>query len=135
MEASWFSKNGKTITGDYLSEFVTILRIKIKKKRRDVLAKDLEFLRDNALIHTSRIVMNSNSGFRVGIVETFTLYSRCSSLGLLSVLSNKEKSKKTQVSVYCRELREAVTMCFLNGLKVLQARCNKRINLRGEYVE
>lgn len=137
-----FLDKGRTITGDYYSTLLTTLRDKIKEKRRGKLSKGVLFLQDNAPAHKSHVVMQKIRDLGLELLE-HPPYSPDLAPSDYYLFPQLKKSLKGRKFSSNEEVIEAVEVWFaeqeetffLKGLETLQVRCNKCIQLRGEYVE
>ncbi|UYV82869.1 hypothetical protein LAZ67_22001161 [Cordylochernes scorpioides] len=137
-----FLNKGQTITGDYYANFVKQLREAIKEKRRGKLSRKIVYHQDNAPSHRSLQAMATiyYSGFELLPHAPYSPDLAPSDFNLFPHL------KKSLSGIHFRSNEEVIdavtsffesleTSFFLEGIKALEHRWKKCIDLKGDYVE
>ncbi|UYV75024.1 hypothetical protein LAZ67_12002131 [Cordylochernes scorpioides] len=137
-----FLNKGQTITGNYYSNLVKQLREPIKEKRRGKLSRKIVYHQDNAPSHRSLQAMAAiyDSGFELLPHAPYSPDLALSDFHLFPHL------KKTLSGIHFRSAEEVIdavtsffesleTSFFLEGIKALEHRWKKCIDLKGDYVE
>ncbi|UYV72345.1 hypothetical protein LAZ67_9002716 [Cordylochernes scorpioides] len=137
-----FLNKGQTITGDYYSNLVKQLREAIKEKRRGKLSRKIVYHQDNAPSHRSLQAMATiyDSGFELLPHAPYSPDLAPSDFNLFPHL------KKSLSGIHFRSDEEVIdavtsffesleTSFFLEGIKALEHRWKKCIDLKGDYVE
>ncbi|UYV77657.1 hypothetical protein LAZ67_15001833 [Cordylochernes scorpioides] len=131
-----FLNKGQTITGDYYANLVKQLREAIKEKRRGKLSRKIVYHQDNAPSHRSLQAMATiyDSGFELLPHAPYSPDLAPSDFNLFPHL------KKKLSGIHFRSDEEVIdasleTSFFLEGIKALEPRRKKCIDLKGEYVE
>ncbi|UYV80849.1 hypothetical protein LAZ67_19001982 [Cordylochernes scorpioides] len=137
-----FLNKGRTITGNYYAIFVKQLREAINEKRRGKLSRKIVYLQDNAPSHWSLQAMAAiyDSGFELLPHAPYSPDLAPSDFHLFPHL------KKTLSGIHFRsaeEVIDAVTSFFesleisffLEGIKALEHRWKKCIDVKWDYVE
>lgn len=142
MEKSEFREKGKTITGAYYAALLDRLNDAIKEKRPHLKKKKVLFHQDNASAHKSMIAMAKIHELRYELLPhppystdltpcDFLLFPNLKNwLGGKRFTSNEEAINET--NAYFEELDKSY---FSGGLKKLESRWTKCIELKGDYVE
>lgn len=137
-----YLEKGKTITGQYYAALLDQLNDNIKEKRPHLKKKKVLFLQDNAPVHTSTIAMAKFHELRFELLphppyspdlapSDFFLFPNLKKwLGGKRFTSNDEIIDAT--NSYFEDLDKSY---FLNGIKQLEYRLTKCIELKGDYVE
>jgi [histone H3]-lysine36 N-dimethyltransferase SETMAR len=137
-----YLQKGRTITGQYYSDLLTRFDAVLKEKRPRLQRKKLLFHQDNAPAHSSRIVASKLTELRYELVrhppyspdlapsDFFLLPNLKKSLAGKRFASNEEVIAATHT--YFADFE---TSYFSDGLKRLEHRLKKCIDLRGDYVE
>ncbi|UYV68774.1 hypothetical protein LAZ67_6000819 [Cordylochernes scorpioides] len=134
--------SGQTITGNYYEILVKQLREAIKEKRRGKLSRKIVYHQDNAPSHRSLQAMAAiyDSGFKL---LPYTPYSPDLALSGFHPFPYLKKSLSAIHFRSDEEVIDAVTSFFesletsffLEGIKALEHRWKKSIDLKGDYVE
>ncbi|UYV82375.1 hypothetical protein LAZ67_21001863 [Cordylochernes scorpioides] len=137
-----FLNKGQTITGDYYANLVKQLREAIKEKRRGKLSRKIVYHQDNAPSHRSLQAMATiyDSGFELLPHAPYSPDLAPSDFHLFPHL------KKSLSGIHFRSDEEVIdavtsffesleTSFFLGGIKALEHRWKKGIDLKGDYVE
>ncbi|UYV79714.1 hypothetical protein LAZ67_18000389 [Cordylochernes scorpioides] len=137
-----FLNKGQTITGDYYANLVKQLREAIKEKRRGKLSRKIVYHQDNAPSHRSLQAMATiyDSGFELLPHAPYSPDLAPSDFKLFPHL------KKSLSGIHFRSDEEVIdavtsffesleTSFFLEGIKALEHRWKKCIDLKGDYVE
>jgi len=137
-----FLEKGKTITGQYYSEVLGRFDAVLKEKRPHFLRKKVLFHHDNAPAHSSHIVGAKLCQLRYELLPhppyspdlapcDYYLFPNLKKwLGGQRFYSNEEAIAATKD--YFAGLDESY---YLEGMKKWQARWEKCISLKGDYVE
>ena len=137
-----YLKKGKTITGNYYATLLDRLNDVIKEKRPHLKKKKVIFLQDNASAHTSTIAMAKFHELRYELLphppyspdlapSDFFLFPNLKKwLAGKKFTSNEEAINET--NAYFEEFPKSY---YLNGIKKLEDRCNKCLELNGDYVK
>ncbi|KAL6257504.1 hypothetical protein P5V15_011074 [Pogonomyrmex californicus] len=137
-----YLEKGKTITGAYYASLLDKLKAEIAKKRPHLKKKKVLFHQDNAPAHTSAVAMTKIHELHFELVDhppyspdlapsDFFLFPRLKvSLGGQRFSSNEEVI--AYVNAY---FAEQDANYYLEGLKRLEYRWEKCIDLKGDYVE
>lgn len=133
---------GQTINAEYYSNLLCRLQEALKEKRRGKLRKGVLFLQDNAPAHKAGKTMNvlKDLGFECIDHPPYSPDLAPSDYflfpNLKKILKGKHFSNDSEViSAAEQYLSDQTSEFFLEGLKKLQKRCAKCVELRGEYVE
>ena len=137
-----YLEKGRTITGQYYSDLLTRFDAVLKEKRPRLQRKKVLFHHDNAPAHSSRIVASKLTELRYELVshapyspdlapsDFFLFPNLKKSLAGKRFGSNEEVI--TATDAYFADLEKSF---FSEGLKRLEHRLKKCIDLRGDYVE
>ena len=137
-----YLEKGKTITGEYYAALLDQLNDKIKEKRQYLKKKKVLFLQDNAPVHTSTIAMAKFHELRYELLphppyspdlapSDFFLFPNLKKwLAGKRFKSNDEVINET--NSYFEEFDKSY---YLDGIKNLEYRLTKCIELKGDYVE
>ncbi|UYV75519.1 hypothetical protein LAZ67_13000470 [Cordylochernes scorpioides] len=136
-----FLNKGQIITGNYYSNLVKQLREPIKEKRRGKLSRKIVYHQDNAPSHRSLQAMAAiyDSGFELLPHAPYSPDLALSDFHLFPHLK-----KKTLSGIHFRSDEEVIdavtsffesleTSFFLEGIKALEHRWKKCIDLKGDY--
>ena len=133
---------GKTINGEYYADLLQSLKAEIKTKRPHLAKKKILFHQDNASIHTCAVAMAKLHELRFELIphppyspdlapsDFFLFPSLKKWLGGRKFSSNV--AVEAAVNNYFSGLDESH---FSDGMKVLEKRWTKCIELKGDYVE
>ncbi|UYV63353.1 hypothetical protein LAZ67_2003826 [Cordylochernes scorpioides] len=137
-----FVNKGQTITGNYYANLVKQLREAIKENRRGKLSKKIVYHQDNAPSHRSLHAMAAiyDSSFELLPHAPYSPDLAPSDFHLFPHL------KKSLSGIHFRSDEEVIdavtsffesleTSFFLEGIKALENRWKKCIDLKGDYVE
>lgn len=137
-----YLERGKTITGVYYAQLIRKLRVAIKEKRRGKLRQGIVFHQDNAPAHTSSVAMTAirECGFELLQHPPYSPDLAPSDFHLFRYLKDSLRGQKfdTDESVihaindWFQELDKTF---FLEGVKALEHRWEKCVELQGDYVE
>lgn len=137
-----YLEKGKTITGEYYASLLDRLSEEIKEKRRHLARKKILFHQDNARVHTCAVAMAKIAELKFELLQhppyspdlapsDYFLFPNLKKwLGGQRFTSNEELIAQT--NAYFEELPKSY---FLDGLKALEKRLDKCIQLKGDYVE
>lgn len=133
---------GSTINAVYYAELLRKVRQAIVEKRRGKLSKGILFLQDNAPVHTARVAKLAlkETGFEEIDHPPYSPDLAPSDYFLFSNLKKDLRGKRFGSD---EEMKAAVQehfdsqnkTYFFNGLKALFKKCNKCIELEGDYIE
>lgn len=133
---------GSTINAVYYAELLRKVRQAIVEKRRGKLSKGILFLQDNAPVHTARVAKLAlkETGFEEIDHPPYSPDLAPSDYFLFSNLKKDLRGKRFGSD---EEMKAAVQehfdsqnkINFFNGLKALFKKCNKCIELEGDYIE
>lgn len=130
------------ITGSYYADLMTKLREAVKEKRRGKLTRGVLLLHDNASSHKSKVAMAAiaNCGFQVLEHPAYSPDLAPCDYYLFPNLKKHLRGKRfmddSEVMSAVNEYFESCdNMYFLTGLKMLQQRYVKCIEMKGSYVE
>lgn len=137
-----YLQKGATITGSYYAEQIQRLREAIKEKRRGKLSAVVLFHQDNAPPHKARVAMAAikEAGFELMEHPPYSPDLAPSDFYLFPRLKEHLRGKKffndseviTAVEAYLATQEKDF---FLNGIRGLEKRWNKCVDLLGDYVE
>lgn len=137
-----FKERNTTVNGTYYASLLHKLRDSIRAKRRGKLTKGVRLLHDNAPVHTAAV---SQAAIReCGFQELeHPPYSPDMAPCDFYLFSNLKKDLRGRRFKDDRELQAAViehfdgktSDYFYKGLELLLDRCNKCIEVRGDYIE
>jgi len=137
-----YLEKGKTITGDYYSELLDRFDTDLKQKRPHLAKKKVLFHQDNARVHTCVVAMGKihKLGYELLLHPAYSpdlapcdyfLFPNLKKwLGGKRFGSNEEVI--TETNAYFESLEKSY---FLEGIKKLEKRWTKCIELKGDYVE
>jgi histone-lysine N-methyltransferase SETMAR len=133
---------GKTINGEYFANLLDQLRQKIREKRPGLAKKKILVHQDNAPCHKSAIAMAKihQLGFELLPHAAYSPDLAPSDFSLFPNLKKFHAGKKfasdleviAASNAYFEELYESA---YKDGIKALEYRWNKCIQLEGDYVE
>ena len=133
---------GRTINAEYYMSLLDELREALKQKRRGKLSRGVLFLQDNAPAHTAHETLRKIRDFGFELVDhpPYSPDLAPSDYHLFPQLKKHLKGTKfhsdSEVIAATEAWLEAQpSEFFYQGLEKLNDRCNKCVNLRGEYVE
>lgn len=137
-----YKKKGETINATSYASTLHNLREEIKKKRRGKLAAGVLLLHDNAPVHTARVSKAAarDCGFEEIQHPPYSPDLAPSDYFLFPDLKKCLRGKRFSDD---EELKSAINgyfagkeeIYFFEGLKKLISRCNKCIDVRGDYIE
>ena len=137
-----YLQSHRTITGKYYSDLLVQLREAIKKKRRGKLARGVIFLQDNAPVHTSRVAQAAlrDCGFQLLPHPPYSPDLAPSDFFLFGKLKKHLCGRRFRDNSELEEAPEAWFAdqnkdFYLEGLKGLQKRLEKCIEVKGDYIE
>ncbi|UYV72817.1 hypothetical protein LAZ67_10000876 [Cordylochernes scorpioides] len=138
-----FLNKGQTITGDYYANLVKQLREAIKEKRRGKLSRKIVYHQDNAPSHRSLQAMATiyDSGFELLPHAPYSPDLAPSDFNLFPHLKKSLsgihfRSDEVVIDAVTSFFFESLeTSFFLEGIKALEHRWKKCIDLKGDYVE
>ncbi|UYV78083.1 hypothetical protein LAZ67_16000046 [Cordylochernes scorpioides] len=137
-----FLNKGQTITGNYYANLVKQLREAIKEKRRGKLSRKIVYHQDNAPSHRSLQAMATiyDSGFELLPHAPHSPDLAPSDFHLFPHLKNSLsgihfRSDKEVIDAVTSFFESLETSFFLEGIKALEHRWKKCIDLKGDYVE
>lgn len=137
-----YLEKGRTITGQYYSELLGRFDAELRKKRPHLLKKKVLFHQDNAPAHSSAVATAKLAELRYELLphppyspdlapSDFFLFPNMKKwLGGKRFTSNEEVITETEA--YFEEFDKSY---FSDGLKLLEYRWTKCIELKGDYVE
>ncbi|XP_023217030.1 histone-lysine N-methyltransferase SETMAR-like [Centruroides sculpturatus] len=137
-----YLEKGKTITGEYYASLLHRLSEEIKEKRPHLKKKKILFHQDNARVHTCAVSMAKITELKFELLphppyspdlapSDFFLFPNLKKwLGGQRFTSNEMVIAQT--NAYFEDLPKSY---FLDGLKKLEKRLEKCIELKGDYVE
>lgn len=137
-----YLQKGQTITGQYYASLLGQLKEKIRQKRPHLQRKKPLFLQDNARVHTCAISMSKIEELKFELIDhppyspdlapsDFFLFPNLKKwLAGQRFTSNEEVIAET--NAYFEDFQKSY---FLDGLKKLEDRLIKCIDLQGDYVE
>ena len=132
----------KTITGEYYANLIRKLRVAIREKRRGMLRRSVLLHQDNAPVHKSRIAMNAiaTAGFEILIHPPYSPDMAPSDYHLFpklkSYLRGRQFSCDSEAISSTNAWFEAQSEeMFKSGVLLLEKRCQKCINVDGDYIE
>lgn len=137
-----YLQKGQTINAEYYCNLLAQLKEALKEKRRGKLRKGILFLQDNAPAHkatrTSDVL--KDLGFKCIEHPPYSPDLAPSDYFLFPNLKKNLKGKKFSedsevISAAEQYFRDQDPDFYLEGLKMLEHRCAKCIQLKGEYVE
>lgn len=137
-----YLERGKTVTGIYYAELIRKLRAVIKEKRRGKLRQGVLLHQDNAPAHTSAVAKAAigECGFELLQHPPYSPDLAPSDFHLFRFLKESLRGQKFEsdenviqaIDDWCEQLHESF---FLDGVKALERRWEKCVELRGDYVE
>ncbi|GBP35549.1 Histone-lysine N-methyltransferase SETMAR [Eumeta japonica] len=137
-----YLEKGKTITGEYYSKLLDRFDVDSKQKRPHLAKKKVLFQQDNARVHTCLVTMAKIHELRYELLphpEYSPDLTPCDYYlfpNLKTWLSGKrfESNEEviTETSAYFESLEKTY---YLEGIKKLEKRWTKCIELKGDYVE
>ena len=137
-----YLKTGETINGGVYSNYLIELKEFLKKKRRRKVSSGVQFLQDNAPSHKAHQTMQLlvDLGFTCVPHPPYSPDLAPSDYHLFPHLKKHLKGKHfPSDEALIAEVEGWFTQqdktFYLQGLEMLQHRCEKCIELRGEYVE
>lgn len=137
-----YLEKGKTITGEYYSKLLDRFDVVLKQKRPHLAKKKVLFHQDNARVHTCLVTMAKIHELRYELLPhpayspdlapcDYYLFPNLKKwLGGKRFESNKEVI--TETNGYFESLEKTY---YLEGIKKLEKRWTKCIELKGDYVE
>jgi len=137
-----YLQKGKTITGEYYSDLLDRFDIELKQKRPNCTKKKVLFHQDNARVHTCVVAMAKFHKLGYELLphpayspdlapsDYFLFPNLKKWLGGKRFGSNEEVIAET--NAYFEGLEKT---CYLEGIKKLEKRWTKCIELKGDYVE
>lgn len=137
-----YLQKGRTITGQYYAELLDRFDADLKQKRPHLAKKKVLFHQDNARVHTCLVSMAKihELGYELlphpayspdlAPCDYFLFPNLKKWLGGKRFGSNEEVISET--NTYFEDLEKTF---FLNGIKMLEKRWTKCIELKGDYVE
>ncbi|GBP03932.1 Histone-lysine N-methyltransferase SETMAR [Eumeta japonica] len=137
-----YLEKGKTITGEYYSKLLNRFDVDLKQKRPHLAKKKVLFHQDNARVHTCLVTMAKIHELRYELLPhpayspdlascDYYLFSNLKKwLGGKRFESNEEVI--TETNAYFESLEK---IYYLEGIKKLEKRWTKCIELNGDYVE
>ena len=137
-----YLEKGRTVTGQYYASLLWQLRANLIKKRHGKVTRGVLYHQDNAPAHKSAVAMAAihNCGFELLDHPPYSPDLAPSDYHLFPQLKKHLKGTKfhsdSEVIAATEAWLEAQpSEFFYQGLEKLNDRCNKCVNLRGEYVE
>lgn len=137
-----YLERGKTVTGNYYAELIRKLRTVIKEKRRGKLRQGVLLHQDNAPAHTSAVAKAAidECGFELLQHPPYSPDLAPSDFHLFRFLKELLRGQKFDsdenvihaIDDWCEGLHESF---FLDGVKALERRWEKCVELSGDYVE
>ena len=133
-----YLERGKTITGVYYAQLIRKLREVIKEKRRGKLRQGVVFHQDNAPAHTSTV---ATAAIRECCFEPpYSPDLAPSDFHMFQNLKDSLRGHKFDsdenvfyaINDWCQQLDKSF---FLDGVKSLEHRWEKYVELQGDYVE
>ncbi|XP_047987147.1 histone-lysine N-methyltransferase SETMAR-like [Leguminivora glycinivorella] len=137
-----FKEPNTTINATYYSTFLTTLKQKIREKRRGMLSKGVRLLHDNAPVHTASVVQIAMKDLGFEQLD-HPPYSPDIAPSDYYLFRDLKKSLRGRHFSTDEELKAAVidffdskdTAYFCKGIELLISRCNKCIEIGGNYIE
>lgn len=137
-----YMPKGQTITGHYYANLIPKVREAIKEKRRGKLASGVLFLQDNAPAHRSEVALNAihSAGFEILEHPAYSPDLAPSDFHLFPKLKEHIRGTKFDdddaVMAAVEEFFECQEKYFFSeGIRKLEKRYSKCIDLEGDYVE
>ena len=137
-----YLEHGQTITGEYYSQLLIRLRDAIKQKRRGKVSQGVIILQDNAPSHTAHVAKATmeRCGFELLPHAPYSPDLAPSDYFLFPLLKEQLRGKHfgsddEVVNAVEQWINEQERSFFLNGLKKLESRWQKCIDVFGDYVE
>lgn len=137
-----FLERGHTITGFYYANLISKLHERIKEKRRGKLRKGILFHQDNAPVHKSHIAMNAihDAGFEWHEHPAYSPDLAPSDYFLFPKLKEYLRGTRYdddyQVMTAVNDwLEDQPQEFFSRGIRALEHRWTKCIEVQGDYVE
>lgn len=137
-----YLQRGKTITGVYYAQLIRKLRVAIKEKRRGKLCQGVVFHQDNAPAHTSTVAMAAirECGFELLQHPPYSPDLAPSDYHLFrnlkdSLRGQKFDSDESVIRAIDDWFDQLDKSFFLDGVKALEHRWEKCVELQGDYVE
>lgn len=137
-----YLERGRTITGEYYSQLLIRLREAIKQKRRGKVGKGVMMLQDNAPPHTSHVAKAAmeRCGFELLPHAPYSPDLAPSDYYLFPLLKEQLRGKHfgsddEVVSAIEEWINKQESGFFLNGLKKLESRWQKCIDVFGDHIE
>lgn len=137
-----YLQKGKTITGEYYASLLDKLKAEIARKRPHLKKKKVLFHQDNAPAHTSVIAMAKIYELHFELLDhppyspdlapsDFFLFPNLK----VSLAGQRFSSDEEAIAYVNDYFEEKNVNYYLEGLKKLEHRWNKCIDLKGDYVE
>ena len=137
-----YLEQGKTVTGVYYAELIQKLRAVIREKRRGKLTRGVLFHQDNAPAHTSHAAMAAirDCGFELLNHPPYSPDLAPSDFHLFRKLKESLRGRVFEdnsgvIAAIDTWFQGQDKEFFLNGIRALQHRWEKCIQLRGDYIE
>ncbi|KAL0828929.1 hypothetical protein ABMA28_003828 [Loxostege sticticalis] len=137
-----FKEQNTSVTGDYYASLLRQLRDAFKEKRRGKLSRGVLLLHDNAPVHTSGVSKAAvkECGFTEIEHPPYSPDLAPSDYYLFTKLKSDLRGKKFNTD---DEVKSAVlahfegknSEYFLKGIEMLVRRCEKCIQIKGDYIE
>lgn len=137
-----FKERNTTVTGEYYAFLLRQLRDAIKDKRRGKLSRGVLLLHDNAPVHTSAVSKAAirECGFTELDHPPYSPDLAPSDYYLFSKLKSDLRGKKIDTdeevkSAVLSHFEEKNSEYFFKGIEMLVKRCEKCIEINGDYIE
>jgi histone-lysine N-methyltransferase SETMAR len=134
--------HGATINGQYYAGLIQKLRVAIKDKRRGKLSRGVLFHQDNAPVHKSHVAMVAirDAGFELMDHPAYSPDLAPSDFFLFPKLKEHLRGKKFSCDNDVMRVTNEWLMgqekeFFENGIRALEHRWSKCIDVQGDYVE
>lgn len=137
-----FKETNTTVNGQYYAALLHKLRDCIREKRRGKLTRGVRLLHDNAPVHTAGVAQAAilECGFQQIDHPPYSPDMAPSDYYLFGYLKKDLRGRRFNDEV---ELKEAVLAhfadkpkdYFFKGIELLIKRCNKCIEVKGDYIE
>ncbi|KFD56277.1 hypothetical protein M513_02732 [Trichuris suis] len=136
-----YMEDGGTITGKYYANLLLQLREEIKEKRRGKLSRKVLLLHDNAPAHRAKVALAAIQQCGFGQID-HPPYSPDLAPSDYFLFGNLKQHLRGTVFSDDNELKSAVQdylnsrdkNFFFNGLMNLKSRCEKCIEVEGQYI-
>ncbi|XP_046976469.1 histone-lysine N-methyltransferase SETMAR-like [Vanessa cardui] len=137
-----FKERNTTITGEYYASLLHQLRDAIKEKRRGKLSRGVLLLHDNAPVHTAGVSKTAikECGFTELDHPPYSPDLAPSDYYLFSKLKSDLRGKRFNTdeevkSAVLAHFEDKTAGYFFKGIEMLVKRCEKCIQIKGDYIE